>query len=220
VTGNVACMDPQTAFTMALVAAIISGLSLLVGGASLTWNIVSWYRSGRQIQLDVKVRATDGHQVIDYSPDQSTVPVSGEPFLKFLRSQGFREVAVLFTVRNVGRLAATVSDCMLATPSGQHVSIQGAWKGNVLPARIEAGDVKEFTYPLKHFADSVKEAETQTMTITPSVALGTGKRVTSRQKLKNFAVIGADAPPLVIPVRHHDHGAEHSHDGAPETVSE
>ncbi|MFJ4172225.1 hypothetical protein ACIPY3_22160 [Paenarthrobacter sp. NPDC089714] len=214
-------MDPETAFTMALVAAIISGLSLLVGSASLLWNVSSWRRSGRQIELDIKVRATDGHQIIDYSPDQISLSLSTETFLQFMRSQGFGEVAILFTVRNVGRLPATVDDCLLATPAGQHVSIKGSWKGNTLPTRVEAGDYKEFIYPLEHFAKNVREHRTQVMTITPSVTLGTGRRVASRQKLKNYAVIGSKAPQLKIRGRHHDHGgSENQQDHQTDSTTE
>lgn len=203
-------MDPQTAFTMALVAAIIGGLALLVSGASLAWNIISWRRSGRKIILEIKVRVSDGHQIVDYTPEAGSEVVGETSLRDYLRSEGFAEVAVLFEVRNEGRLAATIKGCYLATPRGQHVSVGRSWKANVLPDRIEAGDGKEFVFPLAHFAKAVQEEHTQIMNIIPSVLLGTGERIVARQKLENYAVIGSSAPPVMIKGRHHDHVGDHS----------
>lgn len=165
----------------------IAALGVLLGALSLGWQVRTFALSGGRVKVELRVGAAHGsgsHMVT--GPIRPATRGQAEA----LQSQGYVRPVVAVQVRNVGRLAVTVSGWSLVTsPGGTAFSPVGQSMGPPLPHRLEAGAEETWaveTAPIMamiHATASVLKIPAEQMTVRGRISLGDGRNVETREGL-------------------------------------
>lgn len=149
----------------------VSGLALSV--ASLTWQVATHKLTGPRMRVEVKHGLRGPAAVISWEPHDPPSDVARHV------SDGFNKPVVVVTVRNVGRMAASVDSVNFSVGK---VALQpdGAIEGPAMPHRIDAHDAAAWyvdAEPISRMAFAAHEALGGADPCETLVRLTTGKTV-------------------------------------------
>jgi hypothetical protein len=169
---------------MSLAAFILAALGLVLSVASLSWQAATFVLSGSRVKAELRhgARGPGGHGGL----------VSGKPGLQTLASlapQGWTEEVLGVEVRNVGRLAVTVTSvAVVHAEKGIKYRPVGALIGEELPFRLEAQSSQSWFMSAADVHQMIAVAAETLGAGDPAdlyveVELGTGKVCKTREKL-------------------------------------
>lgn len=125
-------MDTETVITLG-----IASLGVLLGAASLGWQAATHVLTGGRVKTTLKVGAlADSGQGMVLTPADRVTPDT----LQRAAAQGYSQPIIAVEVRNVGRLAVTVSRWSIKSSHGVSYIPIGESLGPTLPHRLDAGE--------------------------------------------------------------------------------
>jgi hypothetical protein len=160
---------------------VVAILALVISVSSLTWQIVLYLLGGSRVRTELRIGALGPSGAVHGPPESQVNPA-------LLAEQGYNEPIIGVQVRNVGRLAVSVTKWDVAFDNGGAFS-QPGWHVNdayPLPYRLEPGGEAVWFCPaapvhatIKAFASSSHPVRF----VRARVGLGTGKSVTSKNSM-------------------------------------
>jgi len=164
----------QVPFWLQVAGPIIATLALIAAIASLTWQIVSWRRTGAIPTLEiiavVSVTFDDHEFLIPLEMHNRRIPIGHE--------YGANSFMVV-RIRNLGRIPITATEIKLRIGIGNIQIVDIPRKGK-LPARIDSGDQFSLYFDFEMVrvcaAACMKEEKTTDCTLTSTVWFGNGKQ--------------------------------------------
>jgi len=163
---------------LSLAALIVSIVSLVLAVASITWQAASFHLAGSRVKVTLKKGAAgSGNLVLGH------VQVPTES-MEDLAAQGIGEPVIAIEARNVGRLGVSVVAWGVVLENGfEFIQSEPVLGNKAMPHRMDAGDLARWSAPLAPVKAAVRVSENEALNVWMYVELGTGRRVTTKERL-------------------------------------